>query len=412
MATVVLAGTLDTKGREYDYLRSLLRDRHGVDVILIDAGVLGAPLATPDITRAEVARAAGADLDALATARDRGASMEAMARGLAVVVERLHADARIDGILGIGGSGGSALVTRAMQRLPVGVPKLMVSTMASGDTRPYVGATDIAMMYSVVDIAGINAISERILSNAAAAIAGMASALPPNVDSDRKLIAATMFGVTTPCVDAARAYLEERGYEVLVFHATGTGGESMETLVRAGFFAGVLDITTTELADELVGGVLSAGPDRLQAAGDTGLPQVVSVGAIDMVNFGPFDTVPPRFAQRRLYRHNPTVTLMRTTARETAELGLRIARKLSAATGPVALYLPLKGISAIAVEGGPFHDADADAALFDALRSGIGSNVELHEIDVDVNDPAFARAMAQRMDEFVRTTAGARSVQA
>jgi uncharacterized protein (UPF0261 family) len=261
------------------------------------------------------------------------------------------------------------------------------------------------MTYSVVDISGLNRISERILSNAAGAIAGMAKVSVPERGEGRPLIGATMFGVTTPAVTRARERLEELGYEVLVFHATGTGGQSMEALARGGFLAGVLDLTTTELADDLVGGVLSAGPDRLEAAGELGLPQVVSLGALDMVNFGPRETVPPQFEGRNIYVHNPTVTLMRTTPEECAELGRRIARKLSAATGPTALFVPLKGVSMIATEGGPFHDPAADEALFSALRESVGENVELHELDLDVNDQAFADAMASRLDEMLRLEA-------
>jgi uncharacterized protein (UPF0261 family) len=264
------------------------------------------------------------------------------------------------------------------------------------------------MMYSVVDIAGINRISERILTNAAAAIAGMAhtyAQFRPSSDV-KPLVGATMFGVTTPCVTEARRYLEERGYEVLVFHATGTGGRSMEALVNGGFLAGVLDITTTELADELVGGVLSAGPDRLEAAGKHALPQVVSLGALDMVNFGPMDTVPDKFRQRRLYKHNPTVTLMRTTPEECAELGRILARKLNAAKGPVALFIPLRGISMIATEGGAFYDADADQALISALKAELQSHVEVHELAMDINDPRFAQVMASHLDEYISGTGG------
>jgi uncharacterized protein (UPF0261 family) len=324
-----------------------------------------------------------------------------MGRGAAEVVRGLHGEGRLDGILAVGGSGNSSIAAQAMRVLPVGVPKLIVSTLASGDTRPYVGATDVSMTYSVVDISGLNRISERILANAAGAIAGMAK-VPVEEREGKPLVGATMFGVTTPCVTRARERLEELGYEVLVFHATGTGGQSMEALARGGFLTGVLDITTTELADDLVGGVLSAGPDRLEAAGELGLPQVVSLGALDMVNFGPRETVPDQFEGRNLYVHNPTVTLMRTTPEECAELGRRIARKLSAATGPTALFVPLKGVSMIATEGGPFYDRDADDALFAALREGLGDNVELHELELDVNDPAFADAMANRLDELLR----------
>jgi uncharacterized protein (UPF0261 family) len=400
VATVVLVGTLDTKGVEYDYLRSRLREQ-GVDVVLVDAGVMGEPLAEPDIGREEVARAAGAEVTDLAATGDRGAAVETMARGAAEIVKRLRAEGRLDGILGLGGSGGSAIATYAMRQLPVGVPKLMVSTVASGDTRPYVGAVDVTMMYSVVDIAGINQISARILTNAAAAIAGMADAQAIEIAGTGKpLVGATMFGVTTPCVTRARERLEELGYEVLVFHATGTGGQSMEALMRGGFIAAALDATTTELADDLVGGVLSAGPDRLEAAGEVGIPQVVSLGALDMVNFGPMETVPERFRERRLYVHNPTITLMRTTPEECAELGRRIARKLNAAQGPVSLFIPLRGISLIAVEGQVFYDPDADKALLAALRADLDHSVDVRELNTDINDPAFAEAMADRLHEL------------
>jgi uncharacterized protein (UPF0261 family) len=388
--TVVLLGTLDTKGAEYAFLRDRLRE-HGVDVLLVDAGV-NEPTVEPDIARGELA--SGVEFG------DRGTAVGAMAEGAERVVLRLHAEGRLDGILALGGSGGSSIATRAMRALPVGVPKLMVSTVASGDTRPYVGAVDVTMMYSVVDIAGVNRVSARIMANAAGAIAGMVGAQVPAL-AEKPLIGASMFGVTTPCVTRARERLEELGYEVLVFHATGAGGQSMEALVRGGFLAGVLDATTTELADELVGGVLSAGPDRLEAAGAVGLPQVVSLGALDMVNFGPRESVPPQFEGRNLYVHNPTVTLMRTTPDECAELGRTIGRKLSAATGPTVLFVPLKGISMIAVEGQPFHDADADAALLAGLHETLDGSVEVHELETDVNDPEFADAMANRLHELV-----------
>jgi uncharacterized protein (UPF0261 family) len=288
VSTVVLLGTLDTKGAEYAFLRDRLLE-HGVEVLLVDAGV-NDPSVTPDIGREELAP----NVAQLAAAGDRGAAVTAMAQGAERVVAQLYRDGRLDGILALGGSGGSSIATQAMRALPVGVPKLMVSTVASGDTRPYVGAVDVTMMYSVVDIAGVNTVSARIMANAAGAIAGMVGAEVPQL-TEKPLIGASMFGVTTPCVTRARERLEEHGYEVLVFHATGAGGQSMEALARGGFLAGVLDATTTELADELVGGVLSAGPDRLEAAGAVGLPQVVSLGALDMVNFGPRETVPPQF---------------------------------------------------------------------------------------------------------------------
>jgi uncharacterized protein (UPF0261 family) len=390
MPTVVLLGTLDTKGAEYAFLRDRLRE-HDVDVLLVDAGV-GEPTVEPDIGRDE--------LTPNVEYGDRGVAVAAMAEGAERVVAQLHADGRLDGILALGGSGGSSIATRAMRALPVGVPKLMVSTVASGDTRPYVGAVDVTMMYSVVDIAGMNRVSARIMANAAGAIAGMVGASVPQL-AEKPLIGASMFGVTTPCVTRARERLEELGYEVLVFHATGAGGQSMEALARGGFLAGLLDVTTTELADELVGGVLSAGPDRLEAAGAVGLPQVVSLGALDMVNFGPRDTVPAKFEGRNLYVHNPTITLMRTTPEECAELGRQIGRKLSAAKGSTVLFVPLRGASMIAVEGQPFHDAAADAALLAGLRETLGPSVEVHELDTDINDPAFAVAMADRLHELI-----------
>jgi uncharacterized protein (UPF0261 family) len=399
--TVVLVGTLDTKGAEYHYLRERLA-LGGVRTILVDAGTLEPPSVEPDISRREVAAEAGVDIDALTAARDRGQAVAAMSDAAAILVRRLHAEGRCDGVLAAGGSGNTAIATKAMRALPVGVPKLMVSTMAAGNTRDYIGASDIALMASVTDVAGINSISARILANAAAAMAGMVNAPPVELGPQRPLIAATMFGVTTPSVTEAREELERRGYEVLTFHATGAGGRAMEALVESGLVTGVLDITTTELCDELVGGVLSAGPERLEMAGRLGVPQVVSVGALDMVNFGARDTVPAQFETRNLYVHNPSVTLMRTTPEESAELGRQIAGKLSAAKGPVALYLPLRGISAIAGEGGPFHDPAADAALFGALRENVAPNVELHELDLNINDPEFARTMATRLDDFMR----------
>lgn len=398
MATVVLIGTLDTKGVEYGFLKNRLQE-HGVEVVVVDAGVLGEPRIEPDVSKEEVAAAAGVDVSELATAGDRGDAVAAMAHGVGEVVKRLHAEGKLHGVLGLGGTGGSSLVTQAMRELPVGVPKLMVSTVASGDTRPYVGASDVTMMYSVVDIAGINQLSARILSNAAGAIAGMAKVEVPEVGEGRPLVGATMFGVTTPCVDVARERLEELGYEVLVFHATGTGGRSMESLMRDGFITASLDITTTELADELVGGVFSAGEERLEVAGELGLPQVVSLGALDMVNFGPRATVPERFEERNLYVHNSTVTLMRTTPEECAELGRRVARKLGAATGSVALFIPLRGISLIDTEGQPFHDPEADESLVGALRENLAEHVTLVEMDTDINDPEFARAMADKLHE-------------
>jgi uncharacterized protein (UPF0261 family) len=401
-ATIVLVGTLDTKGDEYAYLRDRIQAL-GASTLLVDVGVLGEPRIAADVAREDVARAAGADHAELVSAGDRGHAMEVMGAGAAAVLAGLLDEGRLDGVISVGGSGNSSVAAAAMRDLPVGLPKLIVSTLASGDTRPYIGAKDVTMTYSVVDISGINAVSAQILSNAAGAIVGMAGAEVPELEGGKPLIGASMFGVTTPAVTRARERLEELGYEVLVFHATGTGGQSMEALAASGQLAGVLDLTTTELADELVGGVLSAGPDRLEAAGRAGVPQVVSLGALDMVNFGPRETVPPQFEERLLYVHNPTVTLMRTTAEENAELGRRIARKLNAAGSPTVLFVPLRGVSAIDVEGQPFHDAEADAALFGKLRADLDTGrVEVVELDTDVNDAAFATAMADRLHELVQ----------
>ena len=353
--------------------------------------------------------AAGADADGLRERRNRGEMMQVMRTGVARVIRDLAAAGRIHGLLALGGSGGSSVAAGAIQALPVGFPKLLVSTMASGDVGPYVGEADATLMYSVVDVAGINSVSAQVFGNAAAAIAGMAKAhearLAAAPEPHRPLVGITMFGVTTPAADEARERLTELGYEVLVFHATGTGGRALEKLVESGALAGVCDLTTTELADDLVGGVLSAGPERLERAGRAGLPQVVSLGALDMVNFGPAETVPPQFADRTLFVHNPSVTLMRTTRQEMAELGRRIAAKLATATGPAELFIPLRGVSAIDVDGGSFRDAEADAALFEALRSGLaGSGVVVHELDQAINDPGFGAAMAQALHTAITTS--------
>ncbi len=405
MATVVLLGTLDTKGVEYGFLRERLVAR-GLHVLVVDAGTQGEPRIPADVTRAEVAAAAGADLAELARAGERGAAVEAAARGAREVLLRLHAQGRLDGVLALGGSGGSAIAGAAMQALPIGVPKLLVSTMASGDTRAYVGTADVTLMHSVVDVAGLNRLSRRILGNAAAAIAGMVEPQAQAGDAEaelRPLVAATMFGVTTPAVTAARARLEQHGYEVLVFHANGVGGATMESLVRSGYVKGVLDLTTTELADELVGGIASAGPHRLEAAGEAGIPQVVAPGALDVANFGAPETVPARYAGRLLYGHSATATLMRTSAEECAQLGATLGAKLRAGRGPRSLHLPLRGLSALDADGGPFHDPDADAALFAALRAACaGDGIALHEADLAINDPAFGEAMADDLHALLR----------
>ncbi|MBS3649868.1 Tm-1-like ATP-binding domain-containing protein [Pseudaminobacter sp. 19-2017] len=402
---VAVLGTFDSKGAEYAFLKDRL-ETEGVHTLTVDAGVLGDPPFVPDISAGEVAEAGGSSLAALRASGDRGAAMAAMARGAASIVAQLAGEDRIDGIISMGGGGGTSIAAAAMQALPVGFPKLLVSTLASGDVRDIVGVKDVTIMPAVVDIAGINRISARILANAAGAIAGMVKAAPLATREERPLIAATMFGVTTPCVNRAREELERAGYEVLVFHATGAGGRTMEELIRGGYIAGVLDITTTELADELVGGVLSAGPERLEAAGAIGIPQVVSAGALDMVNFGAADTVPAKFSDRKLYRHNPLVTLMRTTPEENAELGRILAGKLGKAKGPTVFLWPQKGVSLLDTEGKPFHDPAADAAFIDALKANLPHNVRLIELDCDINDEAFAIEAARLLVEVLRARQG------
>jgi uncharacterized protein (UPF0261 family) len=393
--TILIIGTLDTKAGEIAYVRDLIEAR-GHATVLLDAGV-EEPSVAPDVSAAQVATAGGSSIESLRAAHDRAIALEVMCAGIRTVILELLAEDGFAGVIGLGGSGGTAIATSAMRVLPIGLPKVMVSTMASGDVSAYVDVKDITMMYSVVDIAGLNRLSRRILANAAGAICGMVEQEIPSGE-DRPLLAATMLGVTTPCVTRLRDTLERAGYEVLVFHAVGSGGRAMEALIADGLVAGVADVTTTEWCDEVVGGILSAGPDRLAAAAKAGIPQVVSVGALDIVVFGPPDTVPSRFGDRVLYRHNPQITLMRTTPEENAELGRIIATRLNAATGPTALFLPLGGVSMIDAEGMPFRSAEADAALFDAIRATVDrSSVELVELDMHINDPVFADAMSDRL---------------
>ena len=393
--TVGIVGTLDTKGIEFQFIKERI-EASGTSTCVVNTGSLGEPHFEPDVSADDVAAAGGTSLQALQDGGDRGVAVAAMAEGAAKIIAELQSDGKIDGVISLGGSAGTTIGTTAMRAVPVGVPKIMVSTLASGDTSPYVDTKDISMMYSVVDIAGINSLSRQILANAAGAIVGMVNAeVPPS--EDKPLIGATMFGVTTACVTKARELLEEAGYEVLVFHATGAGGRAMEDLVKGGFIVGVLDATTTELADELVGGVLSAGPDRLEAAGDLGVPQVIAPGALDMVNFGPPDTVPEQFKDRTFYQHNPTVTLMRTTVAENAELGKIMGQKLSQANGPTTVIIPKQGVSAIDKEGQPFYSAEAEAAWIENLKANLGDNVTLIEMDNHINDDAFATKLVETL---------------
>jgi uncharacterized protein (UPF0261 family) len=395
MATIAVLGTMDTKGEEHAYAANLIRER-GHHAYIIDVGTFEAPRVKPDVTREEVARAAGADLAALIARRDRGEAVAAMSKGAPLVLARLANEKKIDGVMSLGGGGGTAISTSAMRALPIGFPKLMVSTLASGNTSQYVGVKDIVMFPSIVDVAGLNRISRQILSRAAGAICGMVEARVPEAE-DKPIIVASQFGNTTECVTHARKLLEHDGYEVLVFHATGTGGRTMESLIEAGLVAGVLDVTTTEWADELVGGILSAGPTRLEAAAKHGVPAIVTPGCLDMVNFGPPDTVPDKFAGRRFYQHNPQVTLMRTTADECRQLGELMAARLNASRGPVTVLLPLKGISVISAPGGPFYDPAADQALFDSLKANLRKDIEVRALDSNINDASFAEACVQAL---------------
>lgn len=401
---VLLIGTLDTKGVETAFVRDILRDA-GVAVEVLDAGVVGPPAFAADVPREAVFLAAGTTLEAVARAGDRGKAVEAAARGAARIAADRARAGLLTGVMGLGGSAGTTIATAAMRAVPFGVPKLMVSTLASGQVAPFVGVRDIAMLHSVVDIAGLNRMSRTVLSNAARAMIGLVNhpAPTPPPGDDRALIGTTMFGVTTPCVEACRTKLEADGYEVLVFHATGTGGRTFESLLADGVLTASLDITTTELADELVGGVLSAGPDRLTAAALAGVPQVISLGALDMVNFGPMDTVPEKFRERKLHAHNPNITLMRTTPEENDRLGKEIAQKASAARGPTAVLVPKRGVSALDREGQPFWWPEADAALFDSLRQWMSPDVELVEFDLHLNDPAFAEAAVATLARLIAT---------
>ena len=393
---VALFATLDTKGREALFVTQALA-RLGVKTRLVDASCIAEPLVAADVTREELYAAAGVDFNALRARADRGEVVTAAAQGAACLAQRWHAAGELAGVFGLGGSAGTTIGTSAMRALPIGVPKLMVSTLASGNVGAYVGTKDILMMNSVVDVSGINRISRAVLTRAAQAMAGMvnAGALEKS-PADKPLVAATMFGVTTPCVERAREMLEAAGLEVLVFHATGTGGRAMEDLISDGMIAGVLDVTTTELADELVGGLLGAGPARLTAAGKAGIPQVISFGALDMVNFLGRESVPERFNERKFHRHNQNVTLMRTTPAENRSLGLEIGAKARAAKGPSALFFPLRGVSALDVAGGSFDDPAARTALLEGVRASAGPT-PIHELDLHINDPAFAEAMAAKL---------------
>jgi uncharacterized protein (UPF0261 family) len=390
MPTIAVLGTFDTKGHELAFVADALR-RDGFSTLLVDVGSLDAPATPPDISRAEVLAGLPEDTAAILARKDRGESVALMGRAAARYVARLEADRKIDGLISLGGGGGA---------LPLGFPKVMVSTLASGNTAVYVGNSDLVMIPAVVDVAGINRISRAVFENAAGAIGGMVRAAVrrrAQPSADKPIVVASMFGNTTACVNEARRILEAASYEVLVFHATGSGGRAMESLIASGMVAGVLDITTTEWADELVGGILSAGPERLDAVAKARVPAIVAPGCLDMVNFGERASVPARFFGRTFYQHNPQVTLMRTTAAESAELGRILARKVNAYTAPVTVLLPRKAISIISAPGQSFHDPAADEALFSALKTNLRPGVEVVDTPLAINDPAFARHCAEAL---------------
>ncbi len=396
--TIAVLGTLDSKGYEHQFVANIIT-KLGHQPLLIDLGSGAEPQVKPDISRYEVAKAAELDLQPILDRKDRGECVSAIAKAAPILLEKLTSDDTIQGVISLGGGGGTALATSAMRALPVGFPKLMVSTLASGNTAHYLGTKDITMMPSIVDVAGLNSISKTIFTRAAHAICGMVEAEINQSDS-KPLIVASMFGNTTDCINIAKEVLENEGYEVLVFHATGTGGKTMESLIESGIVKGVLDITTTEWADELTGATLSAGPTRMDAMSKAAVPAVVSPGCLDMANFGERDSVPEKYAGRIFYIHNPQVTLMRTNAEECAELGKIIAEKANANPAPTAILNPLKTVSVISAEGQPFYDADADTALFGAIHEH--SKVEVIDYDEKINSPIFAKAAAHKLLELIK----------
>jgi uncharacterized protein (UPF0261 family) len=391
--TIALLGALDTKGQEFAFLKSEIGKRD-CDTLVIDVGIFD-PQFPPDVAADQVAEAGGAALDQIRQKRDRGEAMAVMHRGAAVIVRRLFAEGKFQGIIAMGGGGGTSTAAAAMRTLPIGVPKLLVSTVFTGDVGPYVGASDITMMPSIVDVSGLNRISRTIFTNAAGAICGMAQGTIEKAGEERPLIGATMFGNTTRAVDHARQILEGEGYEVLVFHATGAGGRTMESLIESDYLAAVLDLTTTEWADEICGGVLAAGPNRLEAAAKKGIPQVVTPACLDMCNFWAPETVPAKYKDRLFYHWNPNVTLMRTTPEENAHLGRIFAEKLNAATGPITVLVPMGGFSELDFPGKPFWSPEADQAFLLALRESLRADIPVEISDKDVNHPEFSARAAE-----------------
>ncbi|MCH2386877.1 MAG: Tm-1-like ATP-binding domain-containing protein [Opitutales bacterium] len=397
MASIAILGTLDSKSEEHSFLAERIQE-HGHKTVFIDVGTGDNPKVEPDYSRYDVAASIGLDLDALMQRHDRGECVVAMSEAAPAFLAQLVGDGKVDGVISLGGGGGTAIGTAAMRALPIGFPKLMVSTVASGNTAHYMGTKDIVMMPSIVDVSGLNRISRTIFTRAAGAISGMVEA-KIDTEGGKPLIVASMFGNTTTCVNEAKAVLEEAGYEVLVFHATGSGGKAMESLIESGMVSGVLDVTTTEWADEIVGATLSAGHTRMDAMAKAKVPAVVAPGCVDMANFGARETVPTEFEGRTFYIHNPQVTLMRTNAEECTEIGKVIAAKANANSAPVAILNPLKAVSEINGEGQAFYDPEADKALFEAIRSK--AKVEVVDLDEPINSPTFAKTCAEKLLELI-----------
>lgn len=404
-ATILMIGTFDSKAEEYRFLRNQIVSG-GCDVLSMDFGVLESTRPFPvDIPPQRIAAAGGRELGDLRASADRGAAMQCMADGASRLVLELFREQSFDGIIGMGGSGGSSVITAAMRALPIGLPKICVSTVASSDTSPYVGSKDVILVPSITDVAGLNRISRKIIAQAAAAICAMANVEEPPSPEDRPIIVASMFGNTTDCVNQCRDQLNRSGYEVLVFHAVGSGGRTLETLIDEGLAEACLDITTTEWADQICGGIFSAGEDRLSAAGRAGIPHLIVPGCIDMVNFGPMSTVPARYREgkRLLYAWNPSVTLMRTNVEENRQLGRIFAEKANAATGPVAFLLPKRGVSMLGGDGQRFCDREADEAMFVALKGHLRSDIQVLEVDANINDPVFAEAAVDTMLALIKS---------
>jgi uncharacterized protein (UPF0261 family) len=409
--TICIIGAFDTKGEDHAFLRQELL-KLGHQVLTINIGVLGTTTLFPvDFEAAEVLKSVGIDLNQIRAQGDKAAAMKALDQGSPNLVRRLYEQGKFAGIIGMGGSGGSAIIASAMRSLPIGIPKVLVSTVASGDVSFYVRGKDITIIPSIVDVAGLNRISRLIYARAAGAISGMVQNEAPPAGEDRPIITASMFGNTTDCVNACVKSLNEKGFEVLVFHATGAGGRAMETLVADGLVEAVLDITTTEWADELCQGVFSAGPERLDAPGRSGVPHLIVPGCVDMANFGAPSTVPERFRQtkRLFYEWNPSVTLMRTNPEENRQMGEIFAKKANAATGPVAFLIPLRGVSMLDGDGQPFCDREADRAMFDAIKANVKPGIPVVDVDLNINDPAFAAKAVEMMLQLISERERARS---